>query len=56
MCRMLGRGIGLIILTHGTIAKHVVRAHDGLTSRLACIAAKDPAAQPFKRSFASFGA
>ena len=56
MCRMLGRGSGLVILTHGTIAKHVLRALDGLTSRLACIAANDPAAKPFKRSFASFGA
>lgn len=54
-CRSLAFSTGLVFLAHKTVASHLVRALDGLASRMTCFAAGDPAADQFKKYFASFG-
>ena len=54
-CGSLAFGTGLVFLAHKTVASHLVRALDGLASRMTCFAAGDPIALQFKKYFASFG-
>ncbi|MCB1381276.1 MAG: hypothetical protein KDK89_23325 [Alphaproteobacteria bacterium] len=55
VCQMLSGKLGLVILTHETIAAQLLRALEGLVAGLVCISTSDPLAKPFKKSFASFG-
>jgi hypothetical protein len=55
ICKILAGKMGIVILTHDTIASQALRALEGLVSGLICIATSDPLAKPFKRSFASLG-
>jgi hypothetical protein len=54
-CRVLGGRAGLVILTHASIARVVIRQLDGLAAELLCMATSEAAGQPFQQEFAGFG-
>lgn len=55
-CRIIAGRFGLILLASDSIvAAAAVRGLAGLVSGLTCFPAGDPIAQPFRKSFASFG-